>query len=91
MDHGERRGARDNDRMAELPVVDTGGARSPSLRTLLQARAGGSSQANGNGQVGSRGPGDPVELLGLDRKRGGPGESLSILFGCCVSVSAGFC
>lgn len=83
MSRTERQGARDNDRVAELPVVDTGRARSPSpspQRSLLRAGpAGSDNQAYGHVHAGSRRPGDPVEhLLGSDRNRGGSGEQKGI-------------
>lgn len=86
MSRSQRRGNRDNDRVAGLPVVDTGGARSPSpQRSLNRAGAGSSSndgdgrqRSQANGHDGGRRPGDPVELVGSDRKRGG-GESVVLL------------
>lgn len=77
----EGRGSRDNDRVAELQAVDTGGARSPSLSpqgSLNRAGAGvgagsggGRQDSQANDHDGSERPGDPVELVGSDRKRGG--------------------
>lgn len=77
MSLSERRGSRDNDRVAELPVVDTGGAQSPSERSLNWAGAGpgGGGDRQANGHDGGTGAVDPVEIEGSDRERGGSGES----------------
>lgn len=79
MSRNERRGSRDSDRVAEVPVVETGGAR------LNRAGAGAGgiddrADRQRNGHDGSRRPGDLAELAGSDRKRGGAGEP-NVVFG----------